>query len=109
MNTFMAMEVEKFFHCSIVDSSLGLNNNRPPPPPRAIPTMIVEPSTFNIDRVPNLQNNPVGSNIQNRQVPLPQVILPTSQIQIDPTGLPSSSARRIIVEAAAARQTVRRR
>ena len=103
--------VKDFFNCCFVDSSLGLDNNRPPPPPRVIPTMIVEPSTFNIDRVPNL--HPVGSNIQNRQVPLPQVILPTSQIQIDPTGLPSSSARRIIVEAAAARQrqgqTVRRR
>ena len=107
------MVVQNVFHCCFVDSSLGLDNNRPPPPPRVIPTMIVEPSTFNIDRVPNLQNNPVGSNIQNRQVPLPQVILPTSQIQIDPTGLPSSSPRRIIVEAAAGRQrqgqTVRRR
>jgi hypothetical protein len=105
------MVVQNVFHCCFVDSSLGLDNNRPPPPPRVIPTMIVEPSTFNIDRLPNL--HPVGSNIQNPQVPLPQVILPTSQIQTDPTALRAPSARRIVAAATAAKRrhgkAVRRR
>jgi hypothetical protein len=76
--------------------------------------MIVEdPNTFIEQRVPNLQNTPVGTNLENAQIPLPSVILPTSQITKDPTAFRAPSVRRIIAEATAARQrqgqAVRRR